>query len=185
MEITTIPRDVLSLFNGFDKLDGENWNLWKGHMQDNLEMCELWDIVTGIEKEPNNLSFEHIKAWKRRELIARVVIKNSLGVKDYRQIRHAKTAAKIWHTLAALHQPTGAQGRVDLVWQFWNKRCEEDASVHEHIGEKLHMELAELGIIIEDHMLAILTSKSLSPSYDTYVSTIFAGIRDLKHADPY
>lgn len=55
LEITTISRDFLSLFNSFDKLDGENLSLWKGHMQDNLEMCELWHIVTGIEQKPNNL----------------------------------------------------------------------------------------------------------------------------------
>ncbi|KAI0991308.1 hypothetical protein K3495_g16879 [Podosphaera aphanis] len=46
------------------------------------------------------------------------------------------------------------------------------------------MELAENGIIIDGYLLAILMSKSLPPSYDSFVSTIFAGINDLEQADP-
>lgn len=34
-------------------------------------------------------------------------------------------------------------------------------------------------------MVAILISKSLPPSYDTYVSSFFAGTRDLGQAHPF
>ncbi|POS84917.1 hypothetical protein EPUL_002972 [Erysiphe pulchra] len=79
-----------------------------------------------------------------------------------------------------------AQGKVDLVWKFWNMRCDEGGSVREHVGNMrtIHVELAELGIIIEIYLLASAMSKSLPPSYDMYVSTIFASVRDLDEADP-
>ena len=184
--VSSMPKDVWSLFNGFDKLNGENWDIWKGHMQDNLQMCDLWEIVIGRELEPDEIYRDKLESWKRREMTARVVIKNLLGPKDYQQIRHARTASDVWNTLVGRHQPTGAQGKVDLIWRFWSKRCAEGEPIHEHIGEirALHAELSDIGIFIEDHMVAILMSKSLPPSYDTYVSSIFAGIRDLDQADP-
>lgn len=65
-------------------------------------------------------------------------------------------------------------------------RCEEGASVRIHVGEvrALHLELAELGIVIERYLLAIVLCKSLPPSYDNFISTIFANITDLDNADP-
>ena len=65
-------------------------------------------------------------------------------------------------------------------------RCEEGASVRLHVGEirSLHLELAELGIVIERYLLAIVLCKSLPPSYDSFVSTIFAGMSDLENANP-
>ncbi|VDB88036.1 Bgt-51360 [Blumeria graminis f. sp. tritici] len=45
------------------------------------------------------------------------------------------------------------------------------------------MELAEMGIVIKDYLLAIVMSKSLPLSYDKCVATIFAGIKDLEQAD--
>lgn len=63
-------------------------------------------------------------------------------------------------------------------------RCEEGASVRLHVGEvrALHLELAELGITIERYLLAIVLYKSLPPSYDGLISTIFA--TDLDNVDP-
>ncbi|CAD6504967.1 BgTH12-00466 [Blumeria graminis f. sp. triticale] len=123
--------------------------------------------------------------WMTRERIARVIIKNSLGPTDYQQILFAKIVEMIWKVLISLHRSTGAQAKVDMIWNFWSKRCSESASVREHIGDirSLHMELAETGIIFGDYLLARSMSKSLPP-YDGFVSSIFAGIRDLKKADP-
>ncbi|POS82241.1 hypothetical protein EPUL_004706, partial [Erysiphe pulchra] len=57
-------------------------------------------------------------------------------------------------------------------------RCDEGGSVREHISNirTIHAELAELGIIIENYLLAIAMSKSLPPSHDI--------VRDLDEADP-
>lgn len=48
-KFSIVPREVMSLFNGFEQLEEHNWNTWKGHMKDNLEMCDLWEIVIGNE----------------------------------------------------------------------------------------------------------------------------------------
>lgn len=154
-------------------------------MKDSLEICDLWEIVTGIEERPGVRYPDEDKDWKYRERIARVMIKNSLGAMDYHQVKSAETAAEVWNILMNLHQATGAQGKVDLIWKFWNSRCEEGDSVRKYIGDvrAIHSELAECGIIIEDYLLAILLSKSLPPSYDNYVASIFAGISDLENAN--
>ena len=182
--ILGMPREVTLLFSGFDKLNDLNWTTWKGHMKDNLDMCGLWEIVCGKEEQP--LEAKDAKAWASREKIARITIKNSLGPKDYHQVRFAKTADHIWRILEGLHESTGAQGIIDMIWKFWSMRCVEGASAREHIGEirALHMELAENGITIDNYLLAIALSKSLPPSYDNYVSTIFASIHSLNDADP-
>ncbi|KAI1007814.1 hypothetical protein K3495_g419 [Podosphaera aphanis] len=126
-------------------------------------MCDLWEIVIGKEKPIHQNSVQY-KNWKYRERIARVMIKNTLGPVDY-------------------HQATGAQGKVDLVWKFWSMRCGKNDSVRQFIGNirATQLELVEMGVIIDDNMVAILMSKSLPPSYDNYVSSIFARISDLEH----
>lgn len=184
--ISTIPKEITSLFHGIEKLDDNNWSLWKGHMHDNLDLCDLWDIVTGDEPRPRDSDTEELQFWNRREKIARIIVKNSLGIKDYSQVRHTRNVTEIWNTLTYLHQSTGAQGKADLIWKFWATRCEEGASVRLHVGEirSLHLELAELGIVIERYLLAIVLCKSLPPSYDNFVSTIFASMTDLENADP-
>lgn len=182
--ILGMPREITLLFSGFDKLNDLNWTAWKGHMKDNLDMCGLWEIVCGKEKQPHEA--KDAKAWTSREKIARITIKNSLGPKDYHQVRFAKTADHVWRILEGLHESTGAQGVVDMIWKFWSMRCVEGASAREHIREicALHMELAENGITIDNYLLAIAMSKSLPPSYDNYVSTTFASIHSLNDADP-
>ncbi|POS81901.1 hypothetical protein EPUL_005865, partial [Erysiphe pulchra] len=99
-----VPREVMSLFNGFEQLEEHNWNTWKVHMKDNLEMRAY---------------VSEAETWSYREKIARVVIKNSLGTVEYQQVQSAKTAAEVWEILDSLHQPKGAQGAVDMIWKFW------------------------------------------------------------------
>ena len=81
--LSIIPREVTSIFHGFDKLNAENWITWKGHMQDNLEICNLWEIVIGQEKKPIDIYTHEEDDWITRKRIARVIIKNSLGPIDY------------------------------------------------------------------------------------------------------
>ena len=102
--ISTVPKDITSLFHGIEKLDENNWYLWKGHMQDNLDLCDLWDIITGDEPRPSSSDTEQLKLWIRREKIARILIKNALGTKDYSQVRHARNVTELWNTLMSLHQ---------------------------------------------------------------------------------
>ena len=149
-------------------------------------MCNLWEIVTGEEECPDDYYVEEVRHWNRRDKIARILIKNLLNPRDYIQVQHIEHAADIWKILLELHQSTGAQGKVDLIWKFWSMRCAEGASVREHIGSvrTIHAELAEMGIVIEGYLLAIVLSKSLPSSYDAYVSTLFASIKDLEEADP-
>lgn len=98
-------------------------------MHDNLDLCDLWDIVTGDEPRPSDSDIEELRFWIRREKIARIIIKHALGIKDYSQVRHTRNVTEIWKTLTYLHQSTGAQGKADLIWKFWATRCEEGASV--------------------------------------------------------
>ncbi|KAI0999360.1 hypothetical protein K3495_g8834 [Podosphaera aphanis] len=105
-------------------------------MKDNLEACNLWDIVTGVEKRPDEYYVDDVKLWVRREKIARIVIKNLLGPKDYLQVQYLETVTQLWTTLMELHQSTGALYKVELMWKFWGMRYSEGASVREHLKEK-------------------------------------------------
>ncbi|POS81912.1 hypothetical protein EPUL_006111, partial [Erysiphe pulchra] len=102
-------------FNIIDKLDEHNWATWKYHIKDKMEMCNLWEIVTGDEQRPDRYCVEETKQWIRCDKIARILIKNLLNPKDYVQVQHIEYAAGIWKTLMELHQSTGAQGKVDLI----------------------------------------------------------------------
>ncbi|RKF62583.1 hypothetical protein OnM2_032058 [Erysiphe neolycopersici] len=64
-------------------------------------MCDLWKIVIGNEKKKNPFGVygSEAKTWSYREKITRVVIKNSLGTEDNRQVQSVKTAAEIWEIL--------------------------------------------------------------------------------------
>ncbi|POS82242.1 hypothetical protein EPUL_004705 [Erysiphe pulchra] len=90
-----IPRQVTSLFDRIDKLDEHNWATWKYYIKYNMEMCNLWEIVTGDEQRPDGYCVEETKQWIRRDKIARILIKNLLNSKDYVQVQHIEHAAGI------------------------------------------------------------------------------------------
>ncbi|KAI0996182.1 hypothetical protein K3495_g11997 [Podosphaera aphanis] len=123
------PKDIAASFHGIEKLDEHNWTIWKGHVQDNLDLYDLWDIVTGDELKPDDLDIEEAKSWMRREKIARIFIKNLLGPKDYNQVRNFRNIVDLWRTLVGLHESTGAQGKAELICKFWGTQCPEGAVV--------------------------------------------------------
>lgn len=111
----SFPKDITSLFHGIEKLDDSNWFIWKGNVQDNLDLCDLWDIVIGEEPRPHESEVEELRSWIRREKTARTIIKNAFGTNDYSQVRFMGNFAEICRTLESLHQSTGAQGKADLM----------------------------------------------------------------------
>ncbi|CAD6502614.1 BgTH12-05205 [Blumeria graminis f. sp. triticale] len=70
-----VPREVMSIFVGLEKLDNNNMKTWEGHMRDSLEICDLWDIVIGNERKPSDKFIDKAEAWIYRDKIARVIIK--------------------------------------------------------------------------------------------------------------
>ncbi|KAI1001929.1 hypothetical protein K3495_g6269 [Podosphaera aphanis] len=159
--LLVVPREVTSLFQNVDMLEENKWTAWKYHMKDNLEACNLWDIVTGVEKRPDEYYVDDVKLWVHHEKIVRIAIKNLFGPKDYLQVQHFKTVTEIWTPLMEFHQSTGALYKEELMWKLWGMRCSEGASVREHVGSvrALHAQLAEMAIFIENYLLAILTAK--------------------------
>lgn len=116
--------------------------------------------------------------------MARTVIKNSLDVQEY-QVQYTNNVADILKILTGLHQKSGLWAKADLISKFWSMQCAKGASVRDHAGaiRAVHMQLAEMGTTIENHLLVIAVTRSLHQSYDIFVSTTFATLVNIEKAD--
>lgn len=71
-------------------------------MQDNLEICNLLDIIIE-QKKPDEIYSDYAEAWNQREMIEKFVMKNSPGTKDHLQIRHTKTTANVCVIISCIY----------------------------------------------------------------------------------
>lgn len=85
-----LKKFISFFFNGVEKLNDNYWDTWKGHMQENHNLCNLWGIVTGEQANSRDSDPEHIKNQLLRGKITRLVVKKALGAKDCNQV-HFKT----------------------------------------------------------------------------------------------
>ena len=66
-------------FAGITKFDGKNYMAWKFHMINAMQSCDLYEFVTGEEKQPEKGS-DKFKAWNKQNKCATTNILSSITV---------------------------------------------------------------------------------------------------------
>jgi len=84
-----------------------------------------------------------------------------------------------WEILKWVFEERSKALVADVIWRFWNKRCEEDKSVRNHFEylSDLHEQLVAMGKAVTDKDYTDMLLASLPASYDSMVSSMSASAR--------
>ena len=96
------------------KLDNDNYQQWKIELRDSLEALDLWEIVDGIEKDPEGDDTAH-RAWKKKDSKARSILRKTLDSVHFNHVRDCMTSRKILERLKELKEPQG----VNILLEAW------------------------------------------------------------------
>ena len=97
-----------------EKLNGENYEIWKYKMELLLIKDKLWSVVTSEppeETEPEAIK----KAWTEKDNEARATIELLVEDNQLVHIRNARSAKGAWTTLQGYHQKATLSSKIFLL----------------------------------------------------------------------
>lgn len=75
--LTSLVTQIRIDFRDKDRFSGSDYEIWSMHMQGIFEEHELWDIVSGVTKEPA-AGHADLPQWKKNDKKARNIILSCL-----------------------------------------------------------------------------------------------------------
>lgn len=160
-------RDTMS----FEKLNGENFPIWKLKMQAILVEKDLWPIVIG-EIEPSE--GDAAKIWIKQDNKARALIQLSLSDNLLLQISKFTTSKAMWGALVDLFESKIMANKLYLKRKLMQLKMNEGDSLTNHLSsmQALLDQLAAIGVETNADEAVMTILGSLPPSYDYYTSIV-------------
>jgi hypothetical protein len=155
-----------SIFS-FEKLDDNNYPLWKEHMASTLILKDLWEAVDpGLSEKPT-------KAELVCDRKAYALIKLAVSSHIVSMVIDSSTASEAWETLETIYQTKSKARCMQLRNELTTMRLTQHSSITAYFsrGLAIQRDLAAGGSCIstEDLIMAILNGL---PSYYRTVKTI-------------
>ena len=135
----------------FTKLNGQNYAVWAGHMENTLASKYLWMVVDGSEPRPESpvakegvpfteaerAQLREVQDWIARDRAACGIIRNGCEISQWPHIQHCTTSKDIWDALQKFHRDN-----------------QMDIDVHYYFGELFTRKYVE-GTLMADHIAAL------------------------------
>ena len=115
-----------------EKFNGQNYQLWKMQMEDNLYQKDLFLPLSGVAKKPAAMKDEK---WEILDRKALGTIWLSLAVSVAFNISKEKSTKGLMDALAKLYEKPSASNKVFLMKILFNMKMSEGGSVTNHLNE--------------------------------------------------
>lgn len=157
-----------------DKLNNENYDLWKYKMELLLIKEDLWSKVTTAR--PAALDAAGNAIWEKEDNKARATICLLIEDNQIQHVKAATTAKLAWDALKAYHENSTLSGKVFLLKSIVNQRLEEGGDMEEHLNTALSKmgKLAAIGEILVDSLQIAIILAILPESSSTLVTALEA-----------
>src|ERR1700719_3879558 len=165
----------------FTKLNGQNYAVWAGHMENTLASKYLWMVVDGSEPRPESpvtkegtpfteaecAQLREVQDWIAKDKAASGIIRNGCEVSQWPHIQGCQTSRDIWDTLQRFHHNN--QMDIDVHYYFgelFTHKYVEGTQMADHIAalQDLQHRIDVTGETIPDiyvaHALALSLPKS-------------------------
>ena len=178
-----LSREALTGFTSIEKLNSSNWYFWKKSMLTLLRLHRYSQYIDGSLPKPKpedrtadsseiEKREKEIAAWEDNDLRVQFILDLTISISERTHTQGATTAAEAWFQLRQAKEPVGLTAVVDAIWQLYDTRCPEGQSIDTHIAN-LRTRLAEvtaLGETIPDRMFAVILTKSLPDSWQSWAA---------------
>lgn len=165
----------------FDKLNGENYFVWKYRMEHFLKREKLWKVIsTNPVPTFDEANTDEEDAWKESDEMALSWLVALVDDSQLGYVRDRKTAIDAWTALRNQHEKANMSNRVTIIRQICGKRLSEDDNIEQRMAEfiELFQRLNDLGDKAEDSWKIAMLFSTLPPSYDPLVSALEARADD-------
>jgi hypothetical protein len=115
-----------------EKFNGQNYQLWKMHMEDYLYQKDLFLPLGGIEKKSMNMKD---KEWEVLDRKALGMIRVSLVASVNFNILKEKTVKDLMDTLTKLYEKPSTSNKVFIMKILFNMKMSEGGSIADHLNE--------------------------------------------------
>ena len=153
-----------------DKLNNDNYNVWKFKLEMLLIREDLYNLVTD---EPPEIITDQ---WRSRDRKARAIINLLIQDDQIIHVKNLTTAKETWNTLKNIHERANLSSKLFLLRKLYSLKLSEGGNVNEHINKiyEIRDKLTAIGETINDQHLSALMLCSLPPSYDTLITALEA-----------
>ena len=168
-----------------DPLNGDNYSVWRCHLEWILDDLDLWDITISADAEPvladpRNITTAERQAiadWKKKDKKVRKEICLCISDEHLVYIDQFMGSHAIWTRLQKIFESKGAVGIVNLHRNFFHTFAEDGTNMEEHICKLrgLGQELSARGQLITDGNFSNTLLTSLPDSWSPFITTVNAG----------
>jgi hypothetical protein len=168
-----------------EKFNGQNYQLWKMHMEDYLYQKDLFLPLGGITKKLMAMKDEEWEVLDRKAL---GMIRLSLEASMAFNISKEKTTKELMDALDKLYEKPSASNKVFLMKRLFNMKMSEGGSVADHLNEfnTVTNQLSSVKVDFDDEVRALLILCSLPERWNglvMVVSNSVSGSNTLKFDD--
>lgn len=156
-----------------DKLNGENFNIWKFKIKLFLVHKECWSAIEASSTVTSSVD-------QKALAIIGLAIKDDQIV----HVQNSKTAKEAWDALHEVYEDSGTASKVMLQDQLMTTKLASGESVKGHIGKlrSIVSKLSTISVVISDDQYVIILLRSLPQEFDQLVVTL-ENLENLKIED--
>lgn len=151
-----------------DKLNDQNYGIWKFKMRLLLTREKLLSVVT--DPRPANAD----AAWTSNDEKAQALIGLALEDTQLIHVMQQTSSKGMWDGLKSYHERASLSSKIHVVRQLVSLRMPEGGSMSEHLKSmtELRLRLTALGEEVKDHWFVALMLSSLPSSYDGLIMAL-------------
>ncbi len=162
-----------------EKLDKNNFQVWKFRIMNFLMGKGYWEFIIGDEKEPplpENPTQQQIQANKTwHEKIMKVLYQFSVSVSDSMivHIQDAKSPKQAWDTLVKMYSSNTQTCKMQLKQELQNlQKNKMNIRDYSTKVKNLTNVLAFIGALVDDEDLVAMTLNGLGKDYSQFCTSI-------------
>lgn len=138
--------------------ESKDWATWKFLVQILLKSNEVYDVVSGEEKQPAEDDDQYtgkLAAWKKKEYKAQRIITGTLSKKIILHVQNCKSSKEMWEKLNLVFERKGATSKHLLQEQFFafQRNSNDDMATHISRLDEIVTQLKDLSVTIDDDMV--------------------------------
>jgi hypothetical protein len=155
-----------------DKLDSDNYELWRLQMRSVLIHSELWSYANGSVPKPKEK--EEVLQWELKNEKALASILLCVKSSQLVHVKNCENAKEAWDKLAEVHNPKGPATKVTLFKQLVYLKMKEGVNMETHLNTFFNLldKLNGVEIVLPDELSTIILLTSLTKSYESFVVAI-------------
>ncbi|MCO5584117.1 hypothetical protein L7F22_038040 [Adiantum nelumboides] len=154
-------------YHTIDKLNGNNYQVWKLKMELYLKELQLWDVIS--TPAPSPVAAE----WTAKDNTAHMEIILHCGDRQVQMVRSLKSAEAIWSFFQKTYEHTDLVYQVSLIKRVVNTNMQEGQSATKFVDawQALLDEVIISGLAIPETLQTMILLAALPSSWRAFITT--------------